>query len=105
MSYRFLFDILKATPDLFIYNISLTQEKIGSTIAKKFTRFEMRNSSYILLLLSVIDEFTRKGAQPHIYFDAEKRSAGNKIIQAWAGIPFMTPDAVLCMHTWREASR
>lgn len=81
---RRIFQLMKETKNLFIYNVAFTDHKNDGSIKEKKIREKLRNDAYVLLVLNVIDEFTKKAGQPHLYFDAEKPSKSGKYIQAWA---------------------
>ena len=81
---RRLFQLMKETNNIFIYNVAFTDQRNEGSIKEKKIREELRNDAYILLVLNVIGEFTEKAGQPHLYFDAEKPSKSGKYIQTWA---------------------
>lgn len=66
----------------FVYNMAATID-IGLVLDKK-DRDQLRNESYILLVMNAIDEWTEKSAQPTIYFDSEKDSKANQTVHGWA---------------------
>ncbi|NHE56407.1 DUF3800 domain-containing protein [Cyclobacterium plantarum] len=44
----------------------------------------IRNEAYVLLMSTVVHQMTKLGGQPIIFFDAEKKSDSDIIIQKWA---------------------
>lgn len=66
----------------FVYNMAATMGL--SQGSNKKDQEQLRNESYILLVMNVIDEWTEKNAQPTIYFDSEKDSKANLTIHGWA---------------------
>lgn len=72
-----LFDLLaRLSKDLFIFNISLKYQTI--------TESELRNVAYLSLVADLIDGFTEKGFQPHLFFDADRPVDAEYAIQGWA---------------------
>ncbi len=68
----------------------MTSNQIGNAPMYILNEKQLRDYAYQLLVLNVIDEFTEKGAQPHILFDAEKHSSFKKVVQAWARDSFQS---------------
>jgi len=85
-----LLHILRSTENLFIYNFAVTSNQIGKAPMYILDKTHLRDYAYVQLVLNVIDEFTEKGAQPHIFFDMEKASRSEKVIQAWARDAFQS---------------
>lgn len=79
-----LFQLIKETKNLFIYNVAFTDHKKEGSIKEIKIRENLRNDAYIILVLNVINEFTQKGGQPHLFFDADKPPKSGRYIQAWA---------------------
>jgi hypothetical protein len=73
-----LFRIVQETPNLLVFSISVT----GTARAGKFD--QLKHEAYIALLANVIDDVTSKRCAPLIFFDAEKRCEGSRVIQEWA---------------------
>jgi hypothetical protein len=85
-----LFHILRNTENLFIYNFAVTSNQTGNAPMYFFDEKQLRDYAYLSLVLNVIDEFTEKGAQPYIFFDAEKPTRSEKAVQAWAREAFQS---------------
>lgn len=68
--------------NLFIYNIAVTT--VQNNLPKTSNHNQLRNEAFNMLIISTIDEWTSKNAQPNILFDSEKFSEANKIIHGWA---------------------
>ena len=66
----------------FVYNIALPTIR-NSAAGNKIER-QLRNLAFIMLVMNVINEWTGKGGQPHIFFDSEKDSNADETIHAWA---------------------
>ena len=72
-----LFDLLtRFSTDLFIFNVSLENRSI--------TQSDLRDAAYISLVAELIDGFTEKGVQPHLFFDADRPVKAEYVIQGWA---------------------
>lgn len=72
-----LFDLVgRLSKDLFIFNVSLENQSI--------TEPELRDIAYISLVAELIDGFTEKGFQPHLFFDADRPVEAEFVIQGWA---------------------
>ncbi len=72
-----LFDLFaRLSKDLFIFNISLVYRSLAES--------ELRDVAYISQVAELIDGFTEKGFQPHLFFDADRPVDAEYVIQGWA---------------------
>lgn len=73
--------------NIFVYNIAVTFSMNVFNNGTQINR--IRDEAFLLLILTAIDEWTSKNAQPFIFFDSEKDSKANKIIHGWAKDVFL----------------
>jgi hypothetical protein len=80
-----LFQLVQSHAEyLFIYNIALTTKGSLKGFGAKSTLDKAKSDAYLLLVMYVINELTAQKAQPNLFFDAEKVTKAETVIQGWA---------------------
>jgi hypothetical protein len=76
-----LFDLVRSTHGLALFNISSVSASVTMERAKR--------DAYVALVLHVVDETTSQGAQPSLFFDSERSSKADRVHHEWASRLFV----------------